>query len=128
MAYVRYARGPSRSRYLMVTILFALGLMCKPMLVSLPLVLLFLDHWPLNRIDLLSLRMPEERRRLWRLLREQLPWFGLTPASCVVTVFAQRGALQPVSRVSFAARLANTGLSYLDYLRQMFWPADLAAL
>jgi tetratricopeptide (TPR) repeat protein len=128
MAYLRYARSPSRSRYVAVTVLFALGLMSKPMLVSLPIVLLLLDHWPLNRLDLFSLQRPEERKTLWQLLREKLPWLGLTVASCVITVIAQQGSIQPVSHISFPARIANATLSYVDYLRQMFWPADLAVL
>ena len=128
MAYVRYARAPSRSRYVAVTVLFALGLMSKPMLVSVPFVLLFLDHWPLNRLDLFSLRRPEERNTLWLLFREKLAWFGLALGSCVITVIAQRGAIQPVSHISFPARFANAALSYFDYLCQTFWPADLAVL
>lgn len=128
MAYRRYARAPTRSRYVAVTILFALGLMSKPMLVSLPLVLLFLDHWPLRRVDLFSFRTSEERKTLWELLREKLPWFGLALGSCVITVFAQSGSIQPVSHISFPARIGNAALSYVDYLRQMFWPADLAVL
>jgi hypothetical protein len=83
--------------------------------------LLFLDHWPLNRIDLLLFEYRKSETAL-AMLREKLPWFGLSLASCVVTVFAQSGSIQPVSHISFLPRVANTALSYLDYLRQMFWP------
>jgi Flp pilus assembly protein TadD len=125
MAYVRYARGPNRSRYVAVIVLFALGLMCKPMLVSLPLVLLLLDYWPLDR---LSLSAPAMRQMSWPLFREKAPLIALSIASAVVTIFAQRGSIQPVERISLPARIANTGLSYMDYLRQMVWPQDLAPL
>ncbi|MFN2623935.1 MAG: tetratricopeptide repeat protein [Chthoniobacterales bacterium] len=128
MAYTRYARGPSRSRYLTVVVLFALGLMCKPMLVTLPLVLLLLDYWPLDRLPTLSINTPEQRKRWWLLLREKLPLLALSLASSVVTMFAQRESLQPIEHISFSARLANVGLSYLDYLRQMVWPTNLAPL
>jgi protein O-mannosyl-transferase len=128
MAYTRYARGPNRKRYLTVVVLFALGLMCKPMLVTLPIVLLLLDYWPLNRLPSLSIKTAEERQRWWRLLREKLPFLALSLASSVVTVLAQRGSLQPIEQISFAARVGNVGLSYLDYLRQMVWPTNLALL
>lgn len=128
MAYTRYVRDPRRSRYVAVVVLFALGLMCKPMLVTLPLVLLLLDYWPLGRVRTLSISTPEQRKAWWRLLREKLPFLALSLASSVVTVFAQRKSLQPIEQISFLARIANVGLSYLDYLRQMFWPKNLALL
>ena len=128
IAYGRYARAPSRSRFVAVAVLFALGLMCKPMLVSLPLVLLLLDYWPLKRLPVLSLKTPEERRTWWLLIREKLPLFALSLVSSAVTIFAQSGSIQPIWHISFPARLANTALSYLDYLRQTAWPKDLAPL
>lgn len=128
MAYVRYARAPDRTRYLLVLVLGACGLMSKPMLVSLPLVLLLLDYWPLQRLPGLSLASAGNRKILARLVLEKWPLFLFAIASCVVTIIAQRGAMQPIWRIGFAARLGNAALAYMDYIRQMFWPKDLAVM
>lgn len=128
IVYARYARSPSRSRYFLVAACFALGLMCKAMLVSMPLVLLLLDYWPLQRLPSFSIRTATQRKALWAMVREKLPLFGLALASSVITVFAQRGSLQPITAIPFLPRLANGALSYIDYLRDMFWPANLAVL
>jgi Tfp pilus assembly protein PilF len=119
-AYARYARAPeSPRRYALVFVLLALGLMCKSMLVTTPFVLLLLDHWPLNRLT-----KPARRR----LILEKIPLFGLALASGLITIFAQRASLQSATRMPFALRLNNAAISYTDYLRQMFWPRDLAVL
>ena len=128
-AYVRYARAPwSPFRYGLVVLLFAAGLMCKPMLVTLPFVLLLLDYWPLNRFAALEGQGREHPPLRPRLILEKLPLLGLSLASCAVTLFAQRGSMAPVARISLPLRLGNAIISYTDYLRQMFWPSDLAAL
>ena len=125
-AYVRYARRPSRVGYAALTVLFALGLMCKPMLVTLPVVLLLLDYWPLNRLG------QSGNRNFFTVLRhlvlEKLPLVALAAASCVVTLFAQKGVIQPFASISFPVRAANAFISYVAYLRQLFWPSNLAAL
>jgi protein O-mannosyl-transferase len=128
MAYVRYARAPDRTRYALVLILAACGLMAKPMLVSLPLVLLLLDYWPLQRLPSLSLASADNRKILRRLVLEKWPLFLFVLLSSVLTIIAQRGAMQPIWRIGFAARLGNVALSYMDYIRQMFWPKDLAVM
>jgi hypothetical protein len=128
MAYVRYTRAPDRTRYLLVLLLSACGLMAKPMLVSLPLVLLLLDYWPLQRLPSLSLASAENRKILARLVLEKWPLFLFVVASSLLTIIAQRGAMQPIWRVGYAARLGNTALSYVDYIRQMFWPTNLAVM
>jgi tetratricopeptide (TPR) repeat protein len=128
MAYVRYTRAPNRMRYLLVLFLGACGLMSKPMLVSLPLVLLLLDYWPLNRLPSLSLATAGNRKILGRLLLEKWPLFLFSLASSVVTIIAQRGAMQPIWRIGFAARLGNSAIAYVEYIRQMFWPKDLAVM
>ena len=128
MAYVRYARAPDRRRYVVVLVLGACGLMAKPMLVSLPLVLLLLDYWPLQRLPSLSLASADNRKIIWRLVLEKWPLFLFVLASSVMTIIAQRGAMQPIWRIGFAARFANAALSYVDYMRQMFWPKDLAVM
>ena len=89
LAYVRYVgKPPSIARYALVVILFALGLMSKGMLVTLPLVLLLLDYWPLGRLKpevIKSIRRPENRAIVWRLVAEKIPLFVLSAASCVAT-------------------------------------------
>ena len=120
IAYVRYARGPSLGRYMCVLLLFALGLMSKPMLVTVPFVLLLLDFWPLERF----------RQTSWRRLAiEKIPLLLLSSASSVVTFFAQDRTAPIVSMqtLSLPARLANACLSYGIYLRQAVWPSTLAA-
>jgi len=126
-AYVRYARRPwSPARYGLVVLLFALGLMSKPMLVTLPFVLLLLDYWPLNRVGRTGgrnfLGVPH------RLLLEKLPVFVLAGASCLVTFLAQKDAIQPFARISFSFRIANAFISYAAYVRQLLWPSNLAVL
>lgn len=123
-AYVRYARQPSGLRYGLVMLLFALGLMCKPMLVTLPLVLLALDYWPLNRFAVSG----ENRHSLRRLIVEKLPLLALALGSSLATVFAQKVALQPLATVSLMVRVGNAFISCLVYLYQAFWPSCLAAL
>jgi protein O-mannosyl-transferase len=120
-AYSHHARAPSRKRYLLVFLLFALGLLAKPMLVTLPLLLLLLDVWPLERLspDLASFR---------RRLVEKLPLLALALASSVVTVIAQRQALGSLERYGLGIRLANAVVAYGVYLRQALWPTDLSVL
>lgn len=126
-AYIRYARQPSGQRYAMVMLLFALGLMCKPMLVTLPLVLLALDYWPLNRLvpsGYGTRNVPGPRK----LILEKLPLLALAVASSLATLFAQKVALQPLATVSLMVRIGNALMSCVVYLYQAFWPSCLAAL
>lgn len=126
-AYVRYARQPSGARYGMVMLLFALGLMCKPMLVTLPVVLLALDYWPLNRLNPTGAgtkNVPGPRK----LVLEKLPLLALAAASSLATLFAQQAALQPLATVPLVVRIGNALMSGVVYLYQAFWPSCLAAL
>jgi hypothetical protein len=126
VAYVRYVRKPpSLGRYLMVMFLFALGLMCKPVFVTLPFVLLLLDYWPLNRVPTATdcrNHFPIPRR----LILEKLPLFGLAAASCAATLFTQTFALPSFEQISLPLRVGNALISYVTYLGQMFWPSGLA--
>jgi tetratricopeptide (TPR) repeat protein len=125
-AYVRYARSAwSASRYGLVLLLFAAGLMCKPMLVTLPVVLLLLDYWPLNRFAGARDGVVGVPRRL---IVEKLPLLALAAASSVATILAQRGTLQTLAGIPFSMRVANALTACVAYLRQMFWPVDLAVL
>jgi protein O-mannosyl-transferase len=130
LAYCHYVeRQKSRARYWMVAALFALGLMCKQTLVTLPFVLLLLDWWPLGRWE-----MPEGAgwKRGWQgakpLLMEKVPLFGISAVFCMVTLYAQQQALHDSVEVSFPWRVANALVAYAVYLLQMVWPADLAVL
>jgi Flp pilus assembly protein TadD len=134
-AYVRYVRKPpSLGRYLTVMFLFAIGLMCKPMLVTMPFVLLLLDYWPLNRVANVTDATVTDRRYKnhfpipRRLILEKLPLFGLAVAAGVATLFAQKVAIQPFEQISLPLRVGNALISYVTYLGQMFWPSGLALL
>jgi predicted negative regulator of RcsB-dependent stress response len=116
-AYARYAARPSLSRYTAVVVALALGLMAKPMLVSLPLVLLLLDVWPLARAGAVP----------WRtLLLEKVPLGALAMLSALVTLIVQKPAMQALAGVGFRDRAANAALSYVGYVGAMLWPARLS--
>jgi tetratricopeptide (TPR) repeat protein len=118
--------------YCLVLLFFALGLMCKPMLVTLPLVLVLLDYWPLNRLRADAATEPVFRLagRLVprRLVFEKLPLLGLAVASCAVTIFAQTKSILPFENMSLSLRVGNALISCVAYLGQMFWPSGLAVL
>jgi protein O-mannosyl-transferase len=125
-AYVWYVRRPRLSRYLVVMLLLALGLMAKPMLVTLPCVLALLDFWPLRRVSLGSADMP---RMVKKLLCEKVPLLALTLLSSIVTfVVQQRGrAVIQLSALPVEPRVANALVSYAAYIGKMLWPGRLAA-
>jgi tetratricopeptide (TPR) repeat protein len=117
-AYVRYTRARSFGRYLTMSILFACGLMSKPMLVTTPAVLLLLDYWPLKRIaDGTSFR---------RMTLEKLPLFALSAASSIAALALQVQSPASVGQLPFSWRLENALVTYVTYIWQMFWPANLA--
>jgi protein O-mannosyl-transferase len=122
-AYGWYARRPDWKKYLLVVLGFSLALMAKPMAVSLPLALLLLDYWPLERYEDRPLRP-----RWVRLSKEKLPLFLMSAASCVVTVLAQRsgGAVLGTSVLPVSVRLENAFVSYVAYIGKTVWPAKLA--
>jgi tetratricopeptide (TPR) repeat protein len=113
-AYARYTRRPSRGRYAWVAIWFALGLLCKNTLVTLPFVLLLLDVWPLQRAIAFK-----------KLAGEKIPLFVLSIVSCIITVLVPETISLP-GRVPFLERIANALVSYGIYLRQMVFPTELA--
>jgi tetratricopeptide (TPR) repeat protein len=101
---------------------FALGLMAKPMLVTLPFVMLLLDYWPLERF-----RVPGSAFQVRNLFREKIPFFVLAAASCVITFLAQHrgGMVVSLQEIPLLYRLENVPLAYLRYLFKMLWPAHL---
>jgi len=121
-AYTSYARRPfSLVRYLAVMILFVLGLMSKPMLMTLPCVLLLLDYWPLKRLG-----PPWKTSAAVRLVIEKLPLLALSAACCAVTVWAQHVELHEPLPAEW--RIGNALIAYVVYLGQFFCPAGLAPL
>jgi hypothetical protein len=124
-AYGWYARRPRWNRYLAIAAGFSLALMAKPMAVTLPLVLLLFDYWPLQRHEDLTFE-----RRWLRLSVEKLPLLLMTAASCAITMIAQRsgGAMVSTSIVPLSVRLENAVLSYVAYIGKTLWPARLAVL
>jgi tetratricopeptide (TPR) repeat protein len=124
-AYASWVRKRGAVRYGLVLLLFASGLMSKPMLVSLPLVLLLLDYWPLGR---LSDSDRENRRGIrLRLLLEKLPLLLISAASSLVTFLLQHaGGATRALDLSIGARLANMVVAYVRYLKMLFWPSNLA--
>ena len=122
-AYGGCVRRPDWKKYLVVVGAFALALMSKPMAVSLPLVLLLLDYWPLERYEDIPFR-----RKWARLSIEKLPLFLMSAASSVVTMIAQRsgGAVAVESLLPLSVRLKNAIVSCVAYLGKIFWPAKLA--
>jgi len=123
LAYLHYTRAPSIGRYLAVALVFALGLMSKPMLVTLPFVLLLLDFWPLRRV--VAGRF-NTGRQLLRLVLEKLPLIALSAVSSMVTFLAQRSAIGWTEQLPVSERISNAFVAYVVYIRQMFWPTGLA--
>jgi len=122
--YFRYVKNHGRRWYFLALTLFALGLLAKPMLVTLPFVLLLLDYWPLNRFELKS------GEHIWRRrIQEKIPFFILSAVSSVITFVVQKntGTVSKIEALPLTMRTANTVISYGKYIEKMFWPANLAA-
>ncbi len=129
LAYVKYARSaPGAGRgnwwmlYALALVFFALGLMSKPMLVTLPFVLLLLDYWPLRRLGLV------EKRNWGRLIIEKIPFFALVVISSVVTFIVQKKGGAVSTSLGLAARISNAVVSYVRYLGKLLVPTDLSVL
>ncbi len=138
-AYISYVRRPGLIRYALTLLLFALGLLAKPMLVTLPFVLLLLDYWPLERIggpDFAQGATPGRQRTedtsqkvsAVRLIAEKIPFIALSIVSSVITFLAQLSAVAHIDALALKDRIANVFLSYVRYIGKMFWPQNLAVL
>ena len=121
-AYVGWTRRPGAARYLLMMLALALGLMAKPMLVTLPFTLLLLDYWPLGRL--------RQARDLWPRVREKLPLVPLVLALSIITIAVNRGTatLSSLDAYPIWVRVANAVVSYVDYLVMTVWPQDLTVL
>lgn len=141
-AYIRYVQCKTIGRYLLLFLFLGLGLMAKPMVVTLPFVLLLLDYWPLDRFQCRyqskdkAFKQPQkassnyQRTTLYHLIFEKIPLFVLVAASCVVTYIVEQSAVSTESQadVSLNLRVANALVSYVSYLGKMIYPTGLAVL
>jgi protein O-mannosyl-transferase len=133
-AYRRYVLGPRAGRYMLVAILFILGLMAKPQVITFPFVLLLWDYWPLRRMFAVEERPGSKpaagipAKNISFLLKEKVPLFVICAASAAITVTAQHagGAMKEVFQHPFFVRAGNAILSYARYLEKAFWPSRLA--
>ena len=119
LAYVRYTTKPSVARYVTMSILFVCGLLSKPMLVTLPFVLLLFDYWPLGRF---------QRSTTTKLVVEKIPLFVLSIGSAIATLIAQRGGIVQIAHLPLTWRIGNALATYLIYIWQMIWPLNLATI
>lgn len=137
LLYARYAERPGRARYLLTLGAFALGLMAKPMLVTLPIILLLMDYWPLGRLKFgqtVPLRtlapVPGREPRLRGIVWEKAPFLALSAASSMITIYAQHkgGAMSSIKVVPVTFRIINALWAYVLYLVKTVWPMNLAVL
>jgi len=132
--YIDYVRRPNIGRFIPVFLFFILALMAKPMLVTLPFVLLLLDFWPLKRIQLDVSEKDDDTDRLIGsklfLIVEKIPLFIASAASCIVTFYAQQasGAVGSLAALPLHDRIANALFSYVSYIAKMLWPGNLAVI
>jgi Tfp pilus assembly protein PilF len=131
LAYQRYSLQPNRSRYLVVTLLMTLGLLAKSMVVTLPLLLLLIDVWPLQRVRFRanpeSVTTDDYGRTPWQLIFEKIPLFLLALADGLITIAAQKSAMTASTILPWSSRLGNAVCSYAWYLKATFWPVGLCA-
>ena len=133
-AYIRYARRPVFRRYLLVGLVFCLALMSKPIVVTLPFVLLLLDYWPLRRIawfndtELGTFQARFPRASLKRLILEKIPFFVLVTVLSVITFNVQKSgqSVKTLQAFPLKIRIFNAILSYVKYIEKMFYPTKLA--
>jgi len=123
LSYAHYAKENCRRVFWFALFFFALGLMAKPMLVTLPFVMLLLDCWPLQRFTIHNLRLTASR-----LASEKIPFFALSAVSCAITFYEQQrsGAVATLVKFSMGERIENAFVSYARYLGKTFWPDPLA--
>lgn len=125
-AYVQYVRHKSLTGYILIVVFFSLGLMAKPMLVTLPFVLLLLDYWPLGR---LQMGTGAKSAEVWKtaawLTAEKIPLFFLAGVLCIVTFLSQQ-AIGAVNQMGLIRRTAVGVISYSSYIQKMIWPSKLA--
>jgi protein O-mannosyl-transferase len=136
-AYILYVKKREVKRYLLVVLFLVFGLMSKPMLVTLPFVLLMLDFWPLGRLclthdvrNVITGQHTNERTGIFRLVLEKVPFFALAVGSSIVTFIVQErgGAMKLINPYSLQTRIINAFVAYTEYIVNMIWPVELAVL
>ena len=135
-AYINYVKLPSVRKYIVVVVFFILGIMSKPMVVTLPFVLILLDYWPLNRfVDNSNVKNETselcrlERKTTLFLVLEKIPLLLIALFSCIVTYVVQKqaGAVGTTESFTLDMRIVNAIVSYAGYFGKMIWPVDLSA-
>ena len=131
--YSNYVERPGACRYLMALLFFFLGLMAKPMLVTVPFVLLLLDYWPLDRFRLdqiFNRDGKQERTRFFQLVFEKVPFLILAVGASAVTFLAHQkaGGIYSLESLPIDVRMTNASVSYVKYIGKLFYPAKLAVL
>jgi len=116
--YVYYTEKPVIRRYLFILLFFVCALMSKPMVVTLPLIMILLDYWPLGRFEL-----KKGNLLLWQ-LKEKIPFFILSIVFSIMTIYAHHN--RPIEHFPLGSRLANAFVSFVTYLEKTFWPHNLA--
>ena len=132
-AYGWYARRPGIGRYLVVTLAYALGLMSKAQVITLPFALLLLDYWPLGRlaprdaVEGESAVAPARGHAFWSLVGEKVPWFAMSAVSAVITLKVEADATAATQlKLPLWVHFGNAAISYVQYLGKAFWPVNLA--
>ena len=127
-AYVSYVKRPGLVRYAMTVLLFALGLLAKPMLVTLPFLLLLLDYWPLERIRRHRADDASQKISTARLIIEKIPFIAISVVSSAITFLVQLkgSAVAHIGALPLNYRVANAFLSYARYIGKLFWPQNIA--
>jgi tetratricopeptide (TPR) repeat protein len=124
LSYTKFVKENYRRSFWLALLFFALCLLAKPMLVTLPFVMLLMDFWPLKRMTGNSWQLA----KVWPIAVEKIPFLLLTVIMCVVTCLAQHSAMIPLEKLPFSLRLENSFVAYVRYLLKLLWPADLAVL
>jgi hypothetical protein len=133
LSYGRFVKSGIRRSYISALLFFILGLMAKPMLVTLPFVMLLLDYWPLCRIkfkkNLHSASYVDKNISLFDLVIEKIPFFIIAAASCILTFYAQRsgGSVATLEVFPLGLRIGNAAVAYINYIAKMFYPVHLSA-
>lgn len=130
--YAEYAAKRKPALYILALFSFVLGLMSKPMLVTLPVVMLMIDYWPLNRYrdEVQGQGSRQLIGRVISLIKEKIPFFACSLCAGIVTIFAQHkgGAMKNFDAIPLLLRIENAPISYVKYIGKAFWPHDLAVL
>jgi tetratricopeptide (TPR) repeat protein len=136
--YYWYVRRPSISRYILAFSAFSIGLMSKPMLVTLPFVLLLMDYWPLQRVSFVKTNtniptiteIKNQKSLLLKITLEKLPFFAFSVVSSIITYYAQSrgGAVAKIKLVPISFRFVNALVAYVNYIFKMIWPHNLSVI